>query len=148
MILAYWRTTIGNPVLNTLRPYKSGSGPVRWTKARGESGIRRPADATGKAPVSADSLLPIAICTTFPHCIETVIELLHDGKNGHAIVWQPISPDRKLIYLKPGKAAVSGSNRENSQMTMQITIDKGLSRTLFQLPCTKFRNTIMQRISL
>jgi hypothetical protein len=88
------------------------------------------------------------MCAPFLHCIRTIIELLHHGKHGRAIVGQPIPPNRKLVYLRPGKAVVSKSNRENSRTTMQITIDKGLRRTLFQLPCTKFRNTIVQRIPL
>jgi hypothetical protein len=117
-------------------------------KTRGGSDIRHPADVTGNTPVSTDWLKPKAICAPFPHCIRTIIELLHDGNHGWSIVGQPVPSNRKLFYPRPSKAVVSGANRENLRTTMQITIDTCLNRTLFQLPCTKFRNTIMQRISL
>lgn len=70
------------------------------------------------------------------------------GKNRAAIVRLPVLATCKQIKMHPGQAVISAFGRANLRTTVQITIDQGLNRTLFQLPCTKFRNTILQRIPL
>ena len=122
-------------------PYSGKRNP--WPVATGNTALSdhiRSTGLSGAARKTAPCLTPLHRHDQPHWCAMERIDAV--------IVGLLILADCNFMKVNPGQPVVSASDSGHLRTTVRITIDTCSYRTLFQLPCTKFRHAIWQRIPL